>query len=175
MPGLFVCSAGLIRLKGGKDNCPNMLASRKIRVFAVLFTLLFLLAVPASAVETITVHSDVNLNATTTDLDAGEKTSTNNTINWTADVDWIVTVKSLDANLGQSDDLAYTKPLSDLLWKLSSNPTWTTLTTTDATVTSGGVGGGSGNFDVDYNFLLTWSNDRPGTYDATLQYTISTH
>ncbi len=150
-----------------------MLAWRKIRGSAVLLTLLFLMAVPTSAVETITVHSDVNLNATTTDLDAGEKVSSNNTINWTADVDWIVTVKSLDANLGQSDDLAYTKPLTDLQWKLSASGTFTTITTTDATVTSGVFGGGSGNFDVDYKLLLSWSSDRPGTYGATLQYTIS--
>ena len=150
-----------------------MLASRKIILFAVLFTLLFLMAVPTSAVETITVHSNLNLNATTTDFDAGEKASTANTIDWTADVDWIVTVKSLDANLGQSDDFVYTKPLSDLLWKLSINPAYTTITTTDTTVTSGAFGGGSGNFDVDYKFLLAWSNDRPGTYGATLQYTIS--
>jgi len=150
-----------------------MLASRRIRKFAVLLALLFLMAVPASAVETVTVHSDVNLNATTTDLDAGEKVSSNNTINWTADVDWIVTVKSLDANLGQSDDFVFTKPLTDLLWKLSASGTFTAITTTDTTVTSGAFGGGSGNFDVDYKFLLSWSNDRPGTYGATLQYTIS--
>ena len=151
----------------------SMLASRRLRQIAVLILFLLMTALPVSAVETITAHADVNLIANVTDFDAGEKVSSDNTMNWTSDVDWVVTVKSLDANLGQDDGLTYTKPLGDLLWKLSINSTWTALTTSDATVTSEGVGGGSGNFDMDYKFLLAWSLDKVGSYGATLQFTIS--
>ena len=151
----------------------SMLASRRLRHIAVLIVFLLMTALPVSAVETITAHSNINLNATVTDFDTGEKVTSNNTMNWTSDVDWVVTVKSLDANLGQDDGLTYTKPLGDLLWKLSSNSTWTAITTSDATVTSDVFGGGSGNFDMDYKFLLAWSLDLPGSYGATLQFTIS--
>jgi hypothetical protein len=140
--------------------------------FLVIFMLLLIAATPVSA-QSITAHSDVNLNALTTDLDAGEKVSSNNTIDWTSGVDWQVHIKSLDANLGQSDDLVYTKPLADLQWKLSSGGTWTAVTTSDVLVIADIAGGGSGSFDMDYKFLLSWANDRPGTYGATLQYTIS--
>lgn len=151
----------------------SMLASRRLRQIAVLITLLLMMALPVSAVETITAHGDVNLVANVTDFDAGEKISSDNTMNWTSDVDWVVTVKSLDANLGQDDGLDYTKSLGDLLWKLSLDSIWTAITTSDATVTSDVFGGGSGNFDMDYKFLLAWSLDLPGSYGATLQFTIS--
>ena len=149
------------------------LVRRLLWLSAILTTNLFALTAPISAQQTITAHGDVNLTATAADFDAGEKISTNNTINWTSGVAWEVTVKSLDANLGQSDDMTYTKPLSDLQWKLSSGSIWASITTSDVTVQTGSPNGGSGSFDVDYKFLLAWASDKPGSYGATLQYTIT--
>ena len=142
------------------------------RLFLFFILLPFILLInQSSAAETITAHSNVNLTATTTDFNAGEKVSANNSIDWWADNDWIVTVKSLDVNLGQSDDLSYTKLLSDLEWQLSVGGSWAAMTTTDVTVKTGTAGTNS--FDVDYKFLLSWSADKPGSYGATIQYTIS--
>jgi len=146
----------------------------RLYIIVILLAFTGLPGIPAQAAQSITAHSGVSLNATAFDFDAGEKVSANNAIDWTSDVDWVVTVKSLNANLGQSDDLTYIKPLSDLLWKLSAGSSWTEVTTSDVTVQSGSVGGGSGSFDVDYKFLLSWSLDKPGTYTTTLQYTITT-
>ena len=138
---------------------------------AGLFFLMFM-TISSSAAQTITAHDDVSLTAATTDFNAGEKQSMNNTIDWTSDTDWTITVRSLDADLGQSDDLSYTKSLSDLQWKLSAGGSWVAMTTADVTVKTGVTGGGS--FDVDYKFLLAWASDKPGTYSATLEFTITT-
>ncbi|MCH7496023.1 MAG: hypothetical protein IH825_08050 [Candidatus Marinimicrobia bacterium] len=106
-------------------------------------------------------------------FDAGFRKSNNNPVNWSSDIDWIITIASLDINLGQSDDTSYTKPLSDLEWKTSPQPTWITMLTTDATVDTGTSG--SGSIDIDYKFLLAWDTDRPGTYGATVRYTIASN
>ena len=146
----------------------------RLHIIAILFAFSVLYTLPAEAAQSITAPSDIALNPGVADFNAGEKVSANNTIDWTSDVDWIVTVKSLNANLGPSDDLTYIKPLSDLLWKLSAGSSWTEVTTADVTVQTGPIGGGSGSFDMDFKFLLAWSLDKPGTYSTTLQFTITT-
>jgi hypothetical protein len=134
--------------------------------------LLFLMtAKGANAAQTITVHSNISLTATASDLSAGEMQELTNLIQWSSDTSWIITIKSLNADMGQSDDFSYTKLLSDLKWKLTGLPTWNTMTTSDATVKLGSTG--SGSFNVDYKVLLSWANDKKGTYCATIQYTIS--
>jgi len=134
--------------------------------------LLFLMtAGRANAAQTITVHSDISLTATASDLNAGEKQELTNLIQWTSDSAWIITVMSLNADMGQSDDFSYTKSLSDMKWKLTGLSTWNSMTTTDATVKLGATG--SGSFNVDYKVLLSWVNDKKGIYSATIQYTIA--
>ena len=152
----------------------KMLSKHRLLVLALLFAFSIIPGNPAEAAQTISAHSDVSLTATAADYNAGEKVSANNAIDWTSDADWVVTVTSLNANLGQSDDLIYMKSLSDLLWKLSAGSTWAAMTTSDVTVQTGSTGSGSGSFNVDYKFLLSWALDRPGTYTTTLQYTITT-
>ena len=170
----FLAQVLVIRIKMNKQrkSLLRLYLKGAFRLFLLTALLsMTLFNIPSNAAENIWVHSTVNLAATTTDFDAGEKVSSSNTINWWATNDWIITVKSLDANLGQSDDLSYTKPLSDLLWQLSSGGSWASITTTDATVTTGTAGTSS--FDVDYKFLLSWTADKPGSYGATFQYTIT--
>jgi len=133
--------------------------------------IVLLIGMPASAAQSITVHSDIFLTATVGDFNAGEKQELTNLVQWSSDSYWIVTVKSLDPDMGQSDDLSYTKPLSDFKWKLTGTSTWKTMTTADATVKLGSPG--SGSFNVDYKVLLSWESDRKGTYSATIQYTIA--
>lgn len=134
--------------------------------------LLFLMnAGPANAAQSITVHSDIWLTTTSGDSNAGEKQELTNLIQWSSDTSWIITVKSLNSDMGQSDDLSYTKLLNDLKWKLTGLSSWKTMTTSDATVKLGSAG--SGSFNVDYKVLLSWADDKKGTYSATIQYTIS--
>ncbi len=152
----------------------NQHHSRISCYFLVLLALwLFVLLTPSTvqAAQSITEHAPVNMTATASDFNAGEKVAPNNLIQWTSDIAWIITVKSLDSDLGQSNDFSYTKPLSDLKWKRSTWPFWLTMTTTDANVSAGSSG--SGQFNVDYKVLLSWSADIPGSYGATIQYTIS--
>lgn len=133
--------------------------------------LVLLTSSPASATQSITVHPDISLTATVSDFNAGERQELTNLIQWSSDSYWIITVKSLDSDMGTSDDLTYTKPLSDMKWKLTGTSTWKTMTTSDATVKLGSPG--SGSFYVDYKVLLSWASDRKGTYSATIQYTIA--
>lgn len=137
------------------------------------------LALPreALAVVSITAHSDILLTATVADFDAGNKDSLSNTVTYQCDQGflWRIRVRSLDANLGQSNDATYTKPLSDLRWKGGDQPTWIPMTTSYATVLGWRFQfSGTRTVDIDYRFLLSWANDKPGTYQATIQYTIST-
>lgn len=131
----------------------------------------------ALAVVSITAHSDIHLTATISDFDAGNKDSLSNTVTYRCDQGflWRILVRSLDANLGQSDDATYTKPLSDLRWKGGDQGTWIAMTTSDATVINWTFQfSGTQTVDIDYRFLLSWANDKPGTYQATIQYTITT-
>ncbi len=144
---------------------------RPILIFTLL--LFILLISQSSAATWVGTHANVDLTPTSTDFNAGEKVSSNNTISWWANENWIMTVMSLDPNLGQSDDLSYTKPLSDLMWQLTVGGSWASMTTSGVTVKTGVAG--SGSFGMDYKFLLSWAADKPGTYTATIQYTISSN
>jgi len=162
------------KVKIASNNIVSSFALKHVsRVAGIVGAALLLLmtAGPTSAVQSITVHGDVSLTATASDFNAGEKQQLYNNIQWSSDTYWIITVKSLNADLGQSDDLSYTKPLSDLEWKLSGPASWKSMTTTDATVKLGSAG--SGSFNVDYTVLLSWANDKKGNYSATIQYTIA--
>lgn len=146
-------------------------AARRLLPAALALVLIAAAAIPALAQFDVTAHGDISLTATESHFFAGECLSQNNTINWSAAANWQVSVRSLDADLGLSDDGFYTKPLSDLQWKRSSLSSWNTMTTSDVQVMTGAAG--SSSFDVDYRFLLSWSQDSAGAYGATIQYTIT--
>jgi len=160
------------RIKSGGYRQRGRLAKALITGFVLAFILMTTLPA-AHAVPDITGHGALSDTVLESHLQAGEIFFTANTLNWTSDVDWLVSVTSLDADMGQSDDMSYTKPLSDLGWKLAASGSYTTMTTTEATVTTGAIG--SGNFDVDYRVALDWVNDKPGDYGVTVRYTITSN
>jgi len=131
----------------------------------------------ALAAVQIIAHSDILLTATVADFDTGYKLSLGNSVLYQCDQDstWQIGIRSLDANLGPSDDATYTKPLSDLYWKGGSQGSWIPMTTSYVTVLSGSSSPGWWTVDIDYGFLLSWFNDKPGTYQATIQYTITSY
>ena len=151
-----------------------MLVKKRFYMFLVIILGFALMHNVAWAAQTITAHSNVNLSATVADFNAGEKVSSNNTVDWTSDVDWRLDIRSLSSDLGDSDDLSFTKPLSDFLYKLSSSSSWVAITTTWATVNTGTVPPGTGSINFDYKFLLSWVMDKPGTYTANLEFQITT-
>ena len=153
---------------------PNRKFKAKLLLYLLVVTPgLLLMSEPARAAQTVTAHANVPITANVSDFNAGEKVTSNHTIDWTSDIDWRIEVRSLSVDLGDSDDTFYTKPLSDFLWQLSSGGSWTAITTGFVTVKTGTVAPTSGSFDMDYKFLLGWAIDRPGTYTANLEYQIT--
>ncbi len=150
-----------------------MFVKRRLWPLLIIILGFALVSNPAWAAQTITAHSNVNLSATVSDFNAGEKVSSNNTVDWTSDEDWRLEIRSLSSDLGDSDDLSYTKPLSDFLYKLSSSGSWTAITTTWTTVNTGTTPPFVGSWDFDYKFLLSWAIDKPGTYTAHLEFQIT--
>lgn len=149
--------------------------SAKLLLYSLLVTAgLLLISEPAWAQHTITAHSDVLITADSTDFDAEEKVTTNHHVDWTGWDPMIIEIKSLSADLGDSDDFSYTKPLSDFLWKVSWSETWTAVTSSFVTVyNKTGPGPAGGYIDMEYKFLLYWASDKPGSYTANLQYQIT--
>jgi hypothetical protein len=91
---------------------------------------------------------------------------------WSSDSNWIIYVQSLDPNLGTSYQGGYTKPLSDLRFKLSSDSTYIPVQyLVDQPVNTGTAGNSS--FSTDWKVLLNWTADRPGDYHAQLRFTIT--
>ncbi|MCX6646882.1 MAG: hypothetical protein NTY09_11115 [bacterium] len=106
-----------------------------------------------------------------TEFEAGYALLQNHPISWEDDVDWSITVRSLDADLGMSDGGLYTKLLSDLQWKLSTESVWIPMTQSDTEVDSDVAG--SGVIYIDIKVLLDWVQDAPGSYQADLEFTIA--
>lgn len=132
----------------------------------------FLTRTPVFAVESITVN-DIALGVIgETEFDAGYALLQNHPISWESDVGWSITVRSLDADLGMSDEGPYTKSLSDLQWKLSSESVWIPMTQIDTEVYWSN-GTGSGIIYIDIKVLLEWVADEPGSYHADLVFTIA--
>ena len=90
---------------------------------------------------------------------------------WESDGNWLISVESLDPDLGTSDNGGYVKPLYDLQWRLTKSRTWYEMRQQPQDVTSGAPGRGS--FTMDWRVLLDITRDRPGRYRAELRFTIS--
>ena len=111
---------------------------------------------------------------------AATKTSASaNTFSVVSNKSWTVSVKantaafSFTPSLGDADP---SKPAGNLSYKLSTAGTYTTLTTTNASVKTGSKGGSStsGNtFSVDYSLTSNLSQDPPGTYTLAVVYTLT--
>jgi hypothetical protein len=125
-------------------------------------------------------------NLTVTDIMFGNVTNkvltpgnavTSNTVSYSktgAGGNWKVTMRSTQAFFTGGGG---TKPIGDLGWKTTLS-TYTAVTMTDTIIRTGTVAGGgqSGNFPVDWQILLSFSDrnyDTPANYTATLTFTIS--
>ena len=121
------------------------------------------------AVQTLTV--DTNVVSFTTpsasDFDAGniEKLSAT-TLTVESDVDWKLTISGSIATWSCSGVECWSgKPRGDIEWRESLG-SYTALTGTSATVTTGtDTTPGTEDVVMDYRVRLDWTTDAPGTYD----------
>lgn len=104
------------------------------------------------------------------DLDAGfiEGLSAM-TLTVKSNVNWEVQVRTTDSDMGTVG--GYAKPISDFLWR-ESGGAYQAITQVDAQVSTG-TPTSSTDIIVDYKVLLGWADDKPGAYDITLRYTLS--
>ncbi len=139
---------------------------------ACLCLAVLLAARPALADQSISV-SAINLGmAGEDDFYAGQIVVRYHPVYWESDIPWMITVRSLDADLGMSGDGSYIKPLADLQWKLSDENQWIAMRQDEEEVDSSSDTG-SGAVTMDFRALLNWKRDRPGDYRATLRFTIT--
>jgi len=140
-------------------------------LISIILYLTFAIA-PALADQSISVSNINRGTAGEDEFRAGQALTLRQPVWWESDIPWRITVRSLNADLGMSDDGRYVKPLGDLQWKLSDERQWTKLRRDDEEMNASDEPG-SGVFSVDYRALLDWKRDRPGDYSAALRFTIS--
>ena len=87
----------------------------------------------------------------------------------TSNVNWKVTVRAKKRYLGTSDDGTYKKPVTDLMIRCSGN--YEPVTTSQTIIAE--KGSGVFNLGLDYKTNFDKDEYKPGSYEATLVYTIS--
>lgn len=133
------------------------------------------LAVNTNTVAMTFVSGDYDLNT-----GAGSKTALSaSSFQVSTNRNWTLSVKAGAANFGFTPTFGgdtATKPAGNLGFKLSAAPGYTTVTTSDQTVSTGSRGGygTSGNSPVvDYSLSSNLNQDAPGSYSLTLVYTLT--
>lgn len=141
-------------------------------VLRALFVLLaFLILSPAVMAQHSISVNDITVGpADSDDFVAGGMYIQAQPIYWSSDTSWTITVRSMQPNLGVSDDGTYIKPLDDLFWKLSDDESWIPMTQEEEEVDYGMEG--EGVIYVDYVLTLDWLEDISGNYGAELVFTI---
>jgi hypothetical protein len=126
---------------------------------------------PVAAQQSITVNS-INLGLISENEFSSGSTGINTfPIFWQSDSPWVISISSLDPDLGLSDNGNYRKPLSDFLWRPSDEQQWLPLTQSPQEI-AWGKGGGKGVAYIDIKALLDITRDAPGEYRSVLVFTI---
>ena len=90
--------------------------------------------------------------------------------------DWKLFVKTNNNDMGTIG--TYVKPISDFQWQATgSSATQTTfisIANFDIEVARGIRSGQKNQIPIDYQVLLAWENDVPGSYELSLLFTITT-
>lgn len=88
---------------------------------------------------------------------------------------WKVTIKT--NNLSMGNIKGYSKPVSDFLWKTSSeyasSSVYNELTRFEREIASGPAVRGAVRIPVDYKILLDWAKDLPHNYQVNIVYTLT--
>lgn len=133
------------------------------------------LAVNSNSVTMTFVSGDFNMNTG----EAIKTVTAGSTFQIATNRNWTLSVKAGAANFAFTPTFGgdtATKPAGDLGFKLSSGGAYSSVTTTDQTVSTGSRGGygTSGNSPVvDYSLWSYLNQDAPGSYSLTLIYTLT--
>jgi len=92
-------------------------------------------------------------------------------LNAESNTPWVITARGESAHMGTSDDGSYAKPIRDLQVR-AGDGTYTPLSRDNQIVASGDAGKTA--VGVDYRVAFDRAEYRPGQYEATVVYTIST-
>lgn len=133
------------------------------------------LAIDTNAVSMSFLSSDYNAST-----GAATKTVTSaNTLSVTSNKNWTVSLKANTAAFSfvpSAGDPDPSKPAGNFSYKLSTAGTYTAITTSNVTLTTGNKGGTAttGNtFVLDYRLTSNLSQDPPGTYTLGVLYTLT--
>jgi hypothetical protein len=150
---------------------PCLFRSNLIMPVLGVFLLFLILSPSASAQQTIS-FSDISIGpASADDFVSGQLYIQAEPIYWESDTPWRIFVRSVQPNLGVSDDGTYIKPLSDLMWKLSEDEVWNPMTQEENEIDFGSEPG-EGVIYIDFLFSLDWMRDIAGDYGAEIVFTI---
>jgi hypothetical protein len=118
----------------------------------------------------------LNLTATMSDMDvaAGLSASTTVTVNVQANRNWTVQVSGGTAVWSASAGAWAAKPVSDLLWSLTSGGAGTAMSTTPATAVTGTPGPGGAGTSLYFRPVVHWLTDKPGVYTLDVVFTLTT-
>jgi len=94
------------------------------------------------------------------------------TLTVSSNMAWQLTVQSEDRNMGKVNNSV--KPLSDFLWKKSSDAQYTAISTQGQRVDSSASYADHERIKLDYKMIVGWTRDVPGTYGLTLRFRLST-
>ncbi len=169
-------------VRGTLDRGTHVRGTRRGFAQAISFRLVLIIAIagfligsPAAwAAQSITID-DINIGTVGEDeFFAGYAFIPSRAIFWESDTPWRITVRSLDPDLGMSDNGTYIKPLGDLHWKLSDEEIWLPITQENKEIEWGTKTGEGlmGVVYVDFAVLLDWLKDVPGQYGTELVFTI---
>jgi hypothetical protein len=155
-------------------QCKERVAKPGVRFWLVMILAIasLLLASPVAATELSITVNDINFGIVGEDeFLAGYALVPAHAIFLESDIPWRVTVRSLDPDLGMSDDGMYIKPLGNLLWKLTDEQSWQPMAQEPEEV-DWSVDTGEGLVLVDFVVILDWEKDVPGEYEARIVFSI---
>jgi hypothetical protein len=114
---------------------------------------------------------------TTADFDAGFNSTAGPTFTVSANAPWTLSLRASTAlwtaaNTSPGAPARTTKPAADLKWSTASNGTFTSMTTTDATLVSGAATASSAT-NLFFETLYDWTLDTPGNYSLTVVLTLT--
>lgn len=118
----------------------------------------------------------LSLTATMGDMDVatGLSASTAVTLIVQANRTWTVQASGATAVWSASAGAWSAKPVSDLLWSLSSGGGGTAMSVTPATVLTGSPGAGGSGTSMYFRPVVHWLTDKPGVYTMNVVFTLTT-
>lgn len=114
---------------------------------------------------------------TTTDFDAGFNSTTGPTLTVSANAAWTLHIRAASALWTATNTMSgvvarANKPAADLKWSTASGGSFTALSTSDASLVSGGATASNAT-TLYFQTLYNWSLDTPGNYSLSIVLTLT--